>query len=127
MLSKRQNLLMMTTVLKIQFVCITESGASPNVSCIFPFNYDGVIYTSCIWEDAQYTDYKPWCSTLVDKAGHHVTRQSKWGNCGPDCPISPDNRNETTKITGMYMIFKLACPLRAKRRNFLLVKGSSIL
>ena len=82
-------------------VCITESGGSPNEPCIFPFNYDGVIYNSCIWEDAQYTDYKPWCSTKVDKAGHHVTRQSKWGNCGLDCPISPDNRNETTKVTGM--------------------------
>ena len=81
-------------------VCITESGASPNAPCIFPFRYNGVIHNSCIWEDAQYTEHKPWCSTLVDKAGHHVRRQSKWGNCGPDCPISPDNRNETTTVTG---------------------------
>ena len=73
-------------------VCTTESGASPNLPCIFPFRYNNGSHTSCIWEDAQYTHHKPWCSTLVDKAGNHVRRQSKWGNCGPDCPISPDNR-----------------------------------
>ena len=25
-------------------------------------------------------------------AGHHVGGQGKWGNCGPGCPIPPDDR-----------------------------------
>ena len=99
-------------------VCITESGASPNVPCIFPFRYNGIIHNSCIWEDAQYTEHKPWCSTLVDKAGHHVRRQSKWGNCGPDCPISPDNRNETTTVTGRTWFLSSLAPYKLLRNVF---------
>ena len=49
---------------------------------------------------AHLTEHKPWCSTLVDDSGHHVGGQSKWGNCGPDCPIPPDTRNETTSVPG---------------------------
>ena len=80
--------------------CTTESGASPNLPCVFPFRFNGVTHTTCTWDMAHLTEHKPWCSTLVDEVGHHVGGQSNWGNCGPDCPISPDNRNETTKVTG---------------------------
>jgi len=72
-------------------VCTTESGASPNLPCIFPFRFNGVTHTTCIWDMAHLTEHKPWCSTLVDEVGHHVGGQSKWGNCGPDCPIPPEN------------------------------------
>ena len=108
-------------------VCNTESGASPNLPCIFPFRYNGGIHTSCIWDDAQYTHHKPWCSTKVDKAGHHIKRQSKWGNCGPECPISPDSRNETTTVTGRTWFLSSLAPYSyrpsgASRKCFL-VKG----
>ena len=36
--------------------------------------------------------FQPWCSTFVDDNGHHVGGQGKWGNCGPGCPIPPDDR-----------------------------------
>ena len=31
----------------------------------------------------------------MDETGHHVGGQGKWGNCGPGCPIPPDDRNKT--------------------------------
>jgi len=86
-------------------VCTTESGASPNLPCIFPFRFNGVTHTTCIWDMAHLTEHKPWCSTLVDEVGHHVGGQSKWGNCGPDCPIPPDTRNETTAVPGRTSFF----------------------
>ena len=74
-------------------VCTTDSGAAPNLPCIFPFKFNGAVHTSCIWDMAHLTEHKAWCSTLVDDTGHHVGGQGKWGNCGPGCPIPPDNRN----------------------------------
>ncbi len=43
---------------------------------------------------------QPWCSTLVDETGHHVGGQGKWGNCGPGCPIPPDDRPPQEKGKG---------------------------
>ena len=92
-------------------VCITESGASPNLPCIFPFQFNGVIRTTCIWDQAHLTEHKPWCSTLVDENGHHIGSQNNWGNCGPDCPISPNKQNETTTVPGRTWFLSF----RAKR------------
>ena len=80
-------------------VCTTVSGAAPNLPCIFPFRFNGVTHTTCIWDMAHLTEHKAWCSTLVDDSGHHVGGQGKWGNCGPDCPIPKDTRNQT-KVPG---------------------------
>ena len=80
-------------------VCTTVSGAAPNLPCIFPFRFNGVTHTTCIWDMAHLTEHKAWCSTLVDDSGHHVGGQGKWGNCGPDCPIPTDTRNQT-KVPG---------------------------
>merc|ERR1711962_1196962 len=49
-------------------------------------------YNQCTWTSAHLTEHKPWCSTEVDDTGHHVGGQGKWGNCGPNCPIPPDDR-----------------------------------
>merc|ERR1719367_1504495 len=73
-------------------VCTTVSGAAPNLPCIFPFRFNGVTHTTCIWDMAHLTEHKAWCSTLVDDSGHHVGGQGKWGNCGSDCPIPTDTR-----------------------------------
>ena len=89
-------------------VCTTVSGAAPNLPCIFPFRFNGVTHTTCIWDMAHLTEHKAWCSTLVDDSGHHVGGQGKWGNCGPDCPIPEDKRNQT-KLPGrtdLLFIFK---------------------
>ena len=64
--------------------CITVSGPSKNVSCIFPFTYNHVTYHECILDlDGA------WCSTEVDDDGMHVGGQGKWGICGAECPIPP--------------------------------------
>ena len=68
------------------------SGASAHKPCIFPFRFNGVVYTQCTWVSAHLTEHKPWCSTEVDESGHHIGGQGKWGNCGSGCPIPPDDR-----------------------------------
>jgi hypothetical protein len=90
-----------------KIVCTTESGASPKLPCIFPFRFNGVVHTQCTWDQAHLTEHKAWCSTLVDETGHHVGGQGKWGNCGPDCPVPPDDRNETTSVPGRTEILQL--------------------
>ena len=64
----------------------------PNLKCIFPFFYNGKNKTTCTWDSSELTNKKPWCSTLVDETGNHVGGQGEWGNCGPGCPIPPENR-----------------------------------
>jgi hypothetical protein len=71
---------------------VTNAGASAGKPCIFPFRFNGAIHYKCTWDQAHLTEEKAWCSTLVDSTGHHVGGQGKWGNCGPGCPIPPDDR-----------------------------------
>ena len=66
---------------------MTVSGASPNVPCVLPFIYNGYVHNTCIFVLGQ--EWEPWCSTLVDDAGQHVS--GYWGNCGPGCPIPTCN------------------------------------
>ena len=100
------------TAAKLTIVCKTVSGATPNLPCIFPFHYNCVTHTKCTWDHAQLTDHKPWCSTLVDDSGNHVEGQGKWGNCGTDCSIPPDDRatysdpcNTTNRPVGNTLIY----------------------
>ena len=52
-------------------ICVTDSGATPNKPCIFPFKFNGVLYNECTWTSAHLTEHKPWCSTFVDETGEH--------------------------------------------------------
>merc|ERR1712055_1126563 len=62
--------------------CMTVDGAN----CVFPFTFNGVVYTEC----TTVLDAKPWCSTLTDQNGNHVTDQRKWGYCASNCPTKED-------------------------------------
>ena len=42
--------------------------------------------------------FQPWCSTEVDETGHHKGGRGKWGNCGPGCPIPPDDREASVVV-----------------------------
>ena len=92
-------------------MCVTVSGASPDLPCIFPFRFNGVTHNKCTWDQAHLTEHKAWCSTLVDETGHHVGGQGKWGNCGPGCPIPTDDRNKGSGIAapGKTCIFFFLC------------------
>ena len=59
--------------------CTTTGGKS----CIFPFRYNGVIYTDCTLAGNAYNDPNLWCSTQTTSGGTHVT--GRWGNCAPEC------------------------------------------
>jgi len=52
-------------------------------NCVFPFTFMGVEHTACTTIDG---DPKPWCSTLVDENGVHVSGGGHWEYCGSQCP-----------------------------------------
>ena len=56
--------------------CYTED----NEKCVFPFKFEGHTITECTTIDG---DAKPWCSTLTDSSGTHVT--GNWGYCNSAC------------------------------------------
>lgn len=71
-----------TTAGPVRTECMTLSGNTPNLPCVFPFTFDGVSYSSCIVEGYP----NPWCSTQTDSQGQHVI--GEWGDCDLDnCPV----------------------------------------
>ena len=54
-----------------------------NVSCVFPFLYNGNTYNECAWDiDGA------WCSTETNvSSGQHI--EGKEGACDFSCPIKP--------------------------------------
>ena len=34
----------------------------------------------------------------MDETGHHKGGRGKWGNCGPGCPIPPDDREASVVV-----------------------------
>ena len=78
-----------------------------NLVCKFPFKVQGKTYHSCTYDSAHRTNYRPWCSTKVDKKGFHVKGGDNWGVCADadNCPIPPQrcgipssNRRGSTDI-----------------------------
>ena len=67
----------------IEVSCSTVGGGDPGKPCIFPFKFHGVINKECTLEGSG--DGIPWCSTLTDENGTHVSGQGKWGHCDPEC------------------------------------------
>ena len=63
----------------------TGSGNSSCGNCVFPFTFMGVEHMGCTTIDG---DQNPWCSTLVDENGEHVTggEVPNWEYCGSECP-----------------------------------------
>ena len=66
--------------------CFTNGGASPNKPCIFPFTWNGAIYSGCPVDPDD--ENQRWCSTKVDANGLHIQGQDQWGHCSASCPIS---------------------------------------
>ena len=62
-------------------VCRTYGGPEPNQECIFPYQYNGTVYSTCITNGL---GNQPWCSTKVDSNENHVL--GKWGYCDLGCP-----------------------------------------
>jgi hypothetical protein len=67
--------------------CKVIEGANTQATgkaCIFPFTwgYNGVTYDGCAFEPGM--DQFPWCSTLVDTDGNHVSGAGEWGKCDMD-------------------------------------------
>ena len=62
------------------FDCITDdTGKQKRKPCKFPFRFQNTTHHGCTTAGAD--DDVPWCSTLVDEEGNHVTGKAAWGNC----------------------------------------------
>ena len=70
--------------------CRTVSGPSPFARCVFPFKHDGNIYWGCPVDPDD--SRKRWCSTMVDRNGHHISGRNEYGHCDVNCPIHTDRR-----------------------------------
>ena len=63
-------------------------SASSNISCKFPFVYEGVEYNDCVWDDKG-----AWCSTKTNNQNDHETGND--GACSSKCPIKPHSENQS--------------------------------
>ena len=63
-------------------------SVTANVSCVFPFVYEGVPYNDCAWDDKG-----AWCSTKTDNQNNHEV--GKEGACASSCPIKPHSENQS--------------------------------
>ena len=80
--------------------CRTIKGPSPNLPCVFPFEFKGIDHNQCIWDGDSVNG--AWCSTKVDKKGKHVSGGGHWGNCAPECPFSKLPKGKIVlKVTSM--------------------------
>ena len=59
--------------------CVTVGGPKSGVGCVFPFRFQNVTYTTCAaWNETAWGPGQgPWCSTKVNKTGHHASNQVK--------------------------------------------------
>ena len=76
--------------------CQTNSGATNNSYCVFPFYSRKKFQYKCIWDKND--DNGSWCSTNVDENGIHKTRSGNWGYCSPECPTA-EKPNEGMKVS----------------------------
>ena len=61
--------------------CTTVGGPDPGANCVFPYTYDGVVYTEC---KDDYGIGIQVCATLKDQDGNSV-RGGYWGYCASNC------------------------------------------
>merc|ERR1712170_147290 len=73
--------------------CTTSSGPESGKACVFPFRYNGVVYSECATVDQS----SAWCSTEVDAGGNFVA--NKYGFCPSTCPSSSSTSTTTTVTT----------------------------
>merc|ERR1711936_813148 len=71
----------------------SSSGPQTGQSCVFPFRYSGVAYTSCTAVDRA----AAWCATSVDQAGEFQDNQ--YGFCPSSCPVTGSTTTTTTTTT----------------------------
>merc|ERR1712176_696569 len=74
--------------------CITTSGAKAGDACVFPWTWNGQTYYTCTTDGGFST---PWCSTLTDSSGNHVT--GYWGDCPSDSVCYAGTTTTTTSTT----------------------------
>jgi len=60
----------------------SEALGLSDLSCVFPFRYKDVTYTSCTTIDRG----QPWCATATNSSGNFLP--GSWGYCPPTCPSS---------------------------------------
>ena len=72
------------TSVKAQNCLTTSDSVDARQKCVFPFTFKGKTYSGCP-EDLVDKERR-WCSTSVNRTGHHISGQGKYGFCSRDCP-----------------------------------------
>ena len=65
-------------------MCKTIGGPSSKRYCVFPFTYDKVIYDECAYDKSAGF----WCPTSKTFTGDPDIRNTNWGVCGYQCPLT---------------------------------------
>ena len=67
-------------------ICKTISGGSTGKECVFPFKFNGKMYSYCIKSSDQKHKNKLWCPTMLNKKSSEMYSQTHWGWCSSKCP-----------------------------------------
>ena len=67
--------------------CLTTSGPSSGMKCIFPFTFGGKTYDVCTRVQSLASNGDPWCPAKVDDYGAYIPGQGNWGRCSQACPV----------------------------------------
>ena len=89
-------------------LCMTKSGPSSNLPCIFPFTWKGRTFNGC---PVNPEDKKQrWCSTKTDSNGNHIADQGRnWGFCNSKCPIALYSKYEKQCNTKYVTEYQKQC------------------
>jgi len=96
---------------KVKAGCATTgtSGAGADKPCIFPFNYEGIIYRECTTVKAS----AKWCATKTDDDGHYIS--GEWGYCGEACSEAVVQEKLPTPATYAQVGTGVSCGKEAYR------------
>ena len=79
--------------------CTSKNGDRSDIPCVFPFEFKGMEYNECIWENHPNNENWPWCSTNTSGIGQNYSELMNWGNCVLGCPIHPHPKPEGTVLS----------------------------
>ena len=60
--------------------CVTKSGPSTGVPCVFPYIFEGITCPGPYCCNPSNAPLGAWCSTKVDDSGNHITGNYEYCN-----------------------------------------------
>ncbi|CAE7266798.1 unnamed protein product [Symbiodinium natans] len=107
------NVVQITGDCRVKAGCGTrgEAGVGANRACVFPFRYDGVMYTECTMQKAS----EKWCATETDANGHYIS--GRWGHCNDACAKDSESSEVEVPVTYSKVGAGVSCGTEAYRSS----------